>query len=376
MYHESNDETIRNKILDSIKELREKKTNRPMVIKNKYLSFETSKYSSVKQNIWHVFLTIQSDTNEENTIKLKKTSEYVITYECLFCNQKNCCSPTQFLRKIRQCKGQCFQCNNKELNSKTFPLKEKKEIEELSYIEKYKNSVEEYENYPDIFKHSYELSHLSDNDYERIKQHITSLGNGKYTNIENYKFWSIYKVNNQMRFSSVFYDPVQNTIFKGYQPIMKCTNCTKQWRCKSLELFKNSYKILCNDCKLCNRIFKIRTIKNINNEILVYQSKLELKFINWCADNKLVVRNGPKIHYEFNDKTNTYKVDFQINDILIETKDFHIWHKNQVDSGVWNAKLNAVNQYVEQHNMNQYFFITPNNWNQMTTELLQKLNKI
>jgi hypothetical protein len=69
-------------------------------------------------------------------------------------------------------------------------------------------------------------------------------------------------------------------------------------------------------------------------------------------------------------------VDFQIKNILIEIKDFHIWHKNQVDSGVWDAKVNAVNTYIKNNDLDSYFFITPNNWNQKTTELLQKLNKI
>jgi hypothetical protein len=157
---------------------------------------------------------------------------------------------------------------------------------------------------------------------------------------------------------------------------MKCDNCEKNWRCKSLETFKNCYKILCPDCKLCNRTFKIRPIKNIKNEVIIYQSKLELKFIEWCASNKLIVKNGPNIDYEFSGKIRKYKVDFQIDNTLIEIKDFHIWHRNQVDSGQWYAKLNAVNNYIKDKTMDKYYFITPNNWNQMTTELLIKLNKI
>jgi hypothetical protein len=370
-------DTNRNEILNSLKEVIEKKTQTIIPIQNKYLSFETSKYSSTKNNIWHVYLTLII-SNEIQTIRIKKTSEYMFTYECLHCKSLNTCCSTQFLRKIRNCRSQCFQCNNIHLNSRKFPSKQKNDNvnKELTLLEKHMENLKEYENYPEIFKHSYQLSHLSNEDYDRIKPNIISLGNGKYTNIENYIFWSIYKVNNQMRFSSVFYDPNQNIIFKGFQPIMRCMNCTKTWRCKSLELFKNSYKILCNDCKLCNRTFKIRSMKNINNEIILYQSKLELKFINWCSSNKWIVRNGPNVNYSFFEKTKTYRVDFQIKNILIEIKDFHIWHKNQVDSGVWDAKVNAVNTYIKNNDLDSYFFITPNNWNQKTTELLQKLNKI
>jgi hypothetical protein len=357
----------RNTILDSVKELKDKKSGMIIPIQTRYLQYETSKYSSTKTNIWHVFF---------NDIKLKKTSEYVITYECSSCNQLNRCASTQYLRKIRECKSTCFNCNNIRLNLNTFPPKEPHIKQELSLIEKHEKHVIEYETYPDQFKHSYELSHLSLDDYLRILPKIVSFGNGKYTDIHTYEFWSIYKVNNQMRFSSVLYDSVNKTIFKADQPIIKCDNCTKEWRCKSIEGFKNCYKILCQDCKLCNRIFKVRPIKNINNEVIVYQSKLELKFIDWCASNKLIVKNGPNIDYIFDEKTRKYKVDFQIDNILIEIKDFHIWHRNQVDSGVWDAKLNAVNKYIEDNNMDKYYFITPNNWNQMTTELLIQLNKI
>jgi len=344
---------MREQILDSIIEVREKKTNIIVPIKSKELKFESSKYSSTKENIWHIFI---------NDIKIKKTSEYLISYKCLSCDQINIVGTTQFLRKIRQCKSQCYQCIH-------FLLKNKVEKKEINLIDFHQKSIKEFELYPDQYTNSYFLSHLSDNDYVRIKKNIISLGNGKYSNIDDYEYWSIYKVNNQMKFSSVLYDKMNNIIFKADQPIMKCDNCEKNWRCKSLESFKNCYKILCTDCKLCNRTFKIRSIKNNNGDILIYQSKLELKFIHWCNSSNIIVKNGPNIDYVFNDKKRKYRVDFQINDIFIEIKDFHIWHKNQVECGLWKEK-----EDVAKINCKKYFFITPNNWNQMLSELKNLIN--
>lgn len=353
-------ENIRSNILDSVSEFRDKKSKDIIPIIKRELKFETGKYSSTKDNIWHVFI---------NDIKLKKTSEYVISYKCLSCNQINSCSTTQFLRKIRQCKSQCFQCNVINLNIIKHIPKDKVEKKKVSLIEFHENSILEFNNYPDQYKNSFLLSHLSEVDYDRIKKNIISLGNGKYTDMNNYQFWSIYKVNNQMKFSSIIYNIAENTIFKAHQPIIKCDNCEKNWKCKSLELFKNCYKILCPDCKLCNRTFKIRPIKNINGDVLMYQSKLELKFVNWCENNNIVVNNGPNIDYVFNGKLHKYRVDFMINNILIEIKDFHIWHKNQVTSGLWDEKIKAVNKYIEDNNMGKYYFITPRNWNEKLTEL-------
>ena len=347
---------IRDKILESVIELKNKKNNSTIPITKKELNFECSKYSSTKDNIWHVFI---------NDIKLKNTSEYIIVYKCLHCESINSVSTTQFLRKIRQAKEQCYQCNILKLNSSNFD-KSSKDLKssKKSLKEIYDESIKEFETYPDQYRNSYLLSHLTSDDYNRIKSKIISFGNGKYSIMDNYEYMPIYKVNNQMRFSSVMYDNVNNTIFKAHQPIVKCDNCEKSWRCKSLESFKTCYKLLCIDCKLCNRTFKLRPIKNINNEIIMYQSKLELKFIDWCNSNNIIVNNGPVIEYIFNDKMHKYRVDFQINELLIEIKDFHIWHKNQVSSGKWDAKMDAIKKMG-----NKYYFITPNNWNQMLNEL-------
>ena len=364
---------IRNKILDSLCELRNKNDNSIIPILNRTLSFESSKYSSTKENIWHVFI---------NGNKIKKSSEYLFSYNCLTCNSVNTCASTQFLRKIRQAKPQCFQCNNTTLNETDYDRSPKVRVEKQnkSLTDLYASSLEEFQNYPDQYKNSYLLTHLSCEDYVRIKPNIISFGNGKHTDLDNYEYWPIYKVNNQMKFSYVLYDKLNNIIFRADQPIMKCDNCEKDWRCKKLETFKNCYKILCQDCKLCNRTFKIRPMKNINNQIIMYQSKLEIKFIEWCASQNILVTNGPNVDYIFNGKPRKYRVDFQIDDILIEIKDFHIWHKNQVESGMWNEKVNAVNKYIRENRLKKYYFITPNNWKQMLKELgsevIQKNNNV
>jgi hypothetical protein len=355
---------MRENILNSITIFKNKQTNDIIPITEKTLLFESSKYSSTKQNIWHVII---------NNIKLKKTSEYLIGYKCLTCQQENLVSTTQFLRRIRECKKGCYLCNNignynelkKILDLTELPINTRpNKKEEKTYIEMHKYSLEEFEKYPDQYKNSYLLSHLNNDDYNRIKKNIISFSNGKLTDINNYEFWSIYKVNNQMNFSSVMYDKINKIIFKSNQPIMKCDNCNNNWRCKSIEQFKNSHKIFCQSCKLCNQTLKIRIIKNINNDPIMYQSKLELKFIEWCKSNNFVVKNGPNVDYIFNDSKHKYRVDFQVNDILIEIKDYHIWHNNQVKSGLWDIKVNAVNNYIKENKLNKYLFITPKNWNE------------
>lgn len=374
---------MRDQILNSIIELKNKETNDKIEIKSKELVFESSKYSSTGENIWHVII---------NGIKLKKTSEYSISYKCKHCETINIIGTTQFLRKVRNDNDFCGACRITKLNSDELKeirknnillntIKIPKEKVELSYEEKHNMSVEEFNNLDDGFRNAYFLNHLTEEDYLRIKPKIKSFCNGTLNDFNDYEFWSVYKVNNQMRYSSVIYDKKRKVIFKANQPILKCDNCTKEWRAKSLEGIKNDHKILCNECKLCNKTFKIRPYKNINNEPIIYQSKLEKKFIDWCESLNIVLKNGPNIDYVFNDKSHKYRVDFMINDLLIEIKDMHIWHKNQVESGLWQCKVDATNNYIKSNNLKKYYFITPNNWNQMLKEIEntitnKKLNKI
>ncbi len=165
-----------------------------------------------------------------------------------------------------------------------------------------------------------------------------------------------------MIFSSVFYDKSNDMIIKANQPILKCENCGEIWRAKTLEKFKNCHRIMCNTCNLCNNTFKIRNTKNLLNEQIIYQSKLELKFIKWTIENNIIVKNGPSISYDFEGKIRKYRVDFRINDILIEIKDNHIWHVNELKSGKWEAKEKAVQEELVKGVYKDFYLITPSNW--------------
>lgn len=148
-------------IINSVIEFIDKKDNSKITILNKYLKFEMSKYTSIKKDIWQVYI---------NDIRLTKKTEYLITYKCLTCDQQNIVSTTQFLRKIRECKLQCFQCHLLIFNKIKYDSKEHIIKKELSLEEYYEKSKEEFDNYPDIYKNSYLLSHLNDDDYIRIKK--------------------------------------------------------------------------------------------------------------------------------------------------------------------------------------------------------------
>jgi hypothetical protein len=122
--------SVRENILKSIIEIKNKNDNTIIPIIKTELLFESSKYSSIKKDIWHVCI---------NDNKIKKNTNYVFFYECLHCRNINSCGSTQILRKIRQCKTMCFQCNNIHLNETNYDrtIKIRVEKEEKTYRQKF-----------------------------------------------------------------------------------------------------------------------------------------------------------------------------------------------------------------------------------------------
>jgi hypothetical protein len=333
----------------------------------------TNKYSAKKASIWCLFL---------NKKQVKKKDPYIFTYKCISCSTIHKVSSTQMLRKINKNIARCYLCRNldtskridqsefmKNNNPQNKPTDEEQVcsiIEKINFINIRNASIEMFNNYDDDFKDNYFNNHLTQEEYLKLSKNIKSLGDGKYDNLLNYEYWPIYKSNNQMLFTSIFYDKSTDTIFKAHQPMIYCDNCNTIWRAKSLERFKNNIKIFCKDCSFVNKTFKIRQTKNIKNETICYQSKLELKFITWCNNNNIYLTNGPKIPYIFNNKERLYKVDFQINDTLIEVKDNHVWHKNAIKSGKFKAKMDAVEKIN-----NNFYLLTPTNWSNILNKLIK-----
>lgn len=315
------------------------------------LEYTCHKFSSKKSNIYHITL---------NGKHLSKRDPYRIKYKCVTCESPHVVGVTQFLRKINKCSYRCNLCCHIEKTTNH-------SIKDMSLPDKKEESVKLFQDQDDNFKDGFFRGRLTTDDYKRVCKNLISLENGKRMIDENLEYWPIFKRNNQMLFSSVFYDKANDMILKPNQPIMKCDNCRKQWRAKSLHRFKNCYKILCTDCStLCNKTFKIKQIQNNINQTILYQSKLQMKFIKWCTSHNKTVRNGPILPYEYDGNMYRYQVAFMIDDILIEIKDEIKDHTEK-----WKAREEAVYKEIEKGIYNKYYLITPKNWVHCLNELLQ-----
>lgn len=354
-------------------------------------------YDATKSSVLPCPIEIVNEVNKYSAIKtpfrklkvgdilLNKHSKYFVKYKCCNCNNDSVVGITQFIRKLNKDIVECNVCKNSNVDKRfnhSHVMKsgiqkcQKPKLKSMNINDLINKAQVDFDKLSYDEQCQYYDFHLTSNDYERIKPKILSFGNGKYNNISNYTYIPVYPSFNQMKFTSVLYDNNNNMVFKAYQPIFKCDTCEMTWRAKSIEGQKNNLKVICNTCKLCRKIFKIRKTWNVHGESITYQSKLELKFIQWAKDNAIVVNNGPLIQYIHNNKHRTYRVDFMIKDIgiLIEIKDNHIWHQQQIENGIWKAKISAVNTLIDQGKYTQFMLITPKNWHLLNS--LLKPNKI
>lgn len=358
------------KILNNILEISDSTDNTPIEINKIDLEFSSNKYSSKKNSIYHLSL---------NGKHLSKRDKLNIKYKCITCENIHIVGTTQFIRKVNKCSYRCNLCCNKDINKRlnhsyyflSKDIQTNNDKKQLSLVELREESVRTFEEFDEDFKNNYWSCHLTDDDYKRISKNTISIHNGKYK-IEDLEYWSVFKTNNQMLFSSIFYDKKNNIVLRANQPVLQCDNCNNTWRAKKLESFKNCHKIMCSSCTLCNKTYKIRTTKNCVNDIILYQSKLELKFIHWCNNNAIVVNNGPVLPYYFENKERKYRVDFKIKDLLIEIKDNHHWFQNDIKSGKHNAKIEAVNDAIKKGEYKEYYLITPDVWNNTLKKIKSK----
>ena len=333
----------------------------------------THKYSNTKVPVYRFFI---------DDIVIKKNNKYKVEYLCIVCERRNDVSLNNITRKMNKGITFCASCRNldetKRRNQKqTWEDKRngiertKKEVPPIQ--DKLIYDKKSFEDMDDDFKEMYFKRHLDIDEFEYIRPKIVSVGNGIL--IKEYEYIPYVSISNQTRFNPYLYNKNDDTILKIHNIQVKCDNCSCVFVKKDITSLKNRIKALCSDCNLTNNTFKLRKYHNLKNESIMYQSKFELKFIRFCNENKIIIENGPKISYEFNNKNRTYRVDFFIPrlNLLIEIKDNHKWHQEQVTSGKWNAKICGVQNFIDTNPKYDFFdMIFPKNFVSKTKKIVKR----
>lgn len=371
-----------NKIFDIVK-VYDKITKE--VIPNDKINIKTylSPSSNIKTEVLRIFI---------NDIVIKKNNSLMVEYKCNKCNRINIVCLNNLTRKLNNNTEYCNTCKNQEDNkykkhhefmldnSKNIinGLYEKNILNKVSLSEKILNDEKLFENMDDDFKDNYFRKHMTQKEFDLIKPKIISFQNNKFTDLSNFEYYPCVSIPNQMQFNPYLYDKTRDVLEKITYITFKCDNCEENFCNRDLNIQKNKYRILCKNCNFTNNTFKIRTTKNINGDIIKYQSKFELKLINFCNENNIILTNGPNIKYNLQNKEKIYRVDFMINSLglLIECKDNHHWHKQNIETGQWNSKETAAKNYVLNNNLNKYLIIFPHNYMNMINYIRTLADKI
>jgi len=327
-------------------------------------TFEIKKYK-------HKF---SSTTDESNKLfyddEVVKTNGTYINYDCPTCGRNYTILLKKFLLKdslfCRFCKEQDEEKRKKQSQYVTKSFKDFNKVvstkvkkDKITNNELIEISNKKFESESDDFKLDYFSKHMTINEYEKIKTHIYSV-NG-IQNTEKLSYYEHIKNNNQMKYSSYLYDS-KNDIFINMNNIKyTCECCDEVFNTtrKPIERVEN-YKCLCKRCSFSNRTFKIKHTINCINEKILYQSNPELQLIEFCNKMNIIIKNGPKVKYFFNNKIRTYFIDYYIptKKVIIEIKDNHIWHKNQIDSGQWKMKEETAKKYAKDNGLRYKLIFT------------------
>lgn len=336
----------------SILSVIDKKTGDSLDLSKIKIDLHSSKYSNTKIAIQKMFI---------NNIPISRNNNYTVSYRCPHCHIINVISQQIFMRKINNGNTKCQHCPNDVVTS--IIRTKNKNITKYDSEKYEKVSNEQFESMSDEFINNYFLKNLTIDEFERIRSKIISFQNDKFKDMTNFVYKEHILCNNQTLFVPKLYN-IENQTFESVTYIkFKCENCDSEFTNRDLYIQKNKYKIFCKDCSFCNRKFKIKTSSNISNEKITYNSNFEKKFIDFCNSKNILLKNGPKIEYLHNNKQRIYICDWYLPDlkVIIEMKDNHHWHREQVKSGKFENKCKYAKEYAVNNSL-EYVIIFPEDY--------------
>jgi len=339
----------------TIKSIRNKTTNTLISLSSCSFQKLVAKYSNTKEPI--VKLVIDSKP-------ISRNNDLLVSFICQTCKLTREITLNLFMRRVSKNTVRCHYCVNKDTDkceSQSKFMKDnisaiikgdyiklvEKKVSEKSLDEFIEYSIKEWNNEDVEFINHYNLNHLSQEEFNRILPKIKGVGNGKIVNLTDWSYIPNYRVFNQTRYTPMLIDKVKNIIEKPHYITFECENCENLFTHRDLEIVKNKLKIFCQTCTLTNKTFRLRSYTTKNGIKLLWQSIPEKRFIEWCEEHSIEVKNGPIIQYNFQDIAHKYRVDFELPILkkLIEIKDNHCWHKQQLASGKFGAKEEAAKDW-------------------------------
>lgn len=280
---------------------------------------------------------------------------FKVKYQCL-CGNVSIIHLKKFLSKNTLVCPKCKETDDKRkqhselLRSENFKKK-------ISPVKKYdldsliEQSINEFNLENVEFVKKYYENHISELEFNFLKSKMIKI-NGLYIADKEIRFLPTLKVGNQSKYSQYVIIDHKKVLLSNVQ--YKCDNCDDIFNTTRKPKDKvNNYKILCPKCSFCNKIFKLRRYETKFGDTITYQSKLEKDFITKCELLNIQILDGVNVNYKYKNVNHKYRVDFLLPKyhFLIELKGNHIWHRNQLKSGVWKIKQSEAENYSLNNNL-------------------------
>lgn len=185
-------------------------------------------------------------------IRVSRKNTHRICYECPNCQKDNVIHLPLFIRKVQKNALTCKHCQG--------------------FV-----SMEDECN--DEFKFEYYKHQLTLEEFERIRHLIVSFQNDKFSDLSNFEYKPIIKIENQKKYVPQLYDTERQVYEEIRNVVFKCEKCENQFVSQELSLQKNKYKIWCPNCTRPKKELVIHSMKNVNDVIVYYRNAHELKFL-------------------------------------------------------------------------------------------------
>lgn len=149
-----------------------------------------------------------------------------------------------------------------------------------------------------LYRNQYFRKHLSSDEFiKNIKSKIVFIDNKKIDwNSSNHVYVPIVKLETKCKlyFITKFFDVANLKYYDTINVSFHCHNCNKLFTISHLCKLKNKQKILCSNCNIIDinsEYQSIHKIKNLDNEIVYYNTKLELYFIQFLISRNINFEN-------------------------------------------------------------------------------------
>ena len=342
----------------SIVSIRDKNDNSNVPLTSCKIQKISSTYSNTKIPIYKLIIDNKS---------ISRNNSYLVLYTCQTCNIQNEITLNLFMRKVNKETKCCESCKNSQeikcKNQSQFMKDNIHKIRSGEYInevvkvksnsleEHLKKSKEDWDLEDENFKEHYFLHHLTDEDYTRVSCKIISISNDKIIKLNDWNYFPTYRIYNQSRFTPMLVHKTENRTEKPNYIKFKCDICECEYVHRDLEIVKNHLKLLCQQCSLVNKKFHLRKKTLNDGTSILWQSVPERRFIEWCQEKQIKIKNGPVLPYSFKETIHKYRVDFELPDkkVLVEIKDNHCWHREEQKTGKFRAKELSATEWCKTH---------------------------